>query len=305
MVQESEQAEEQQQPEPGARLIVRPRARVAIRPDQAAIAETVQSMIMLRENIRTLLTEEVDYGHIPGIPGKMLFDCGASKLINAFNCYAGERRVINFVDDGSKVAIMVEVPLIDRATGQVVLTGIGAASTLETKHKYRWSDNLDELLAMGYDEEKRKNLKTRLDTKTGVISYRVPNPEHGDLLNTIVKMASKRAEVDVAESLPGVGSTLKLMFDHRLAALATGTTRPPLSEYERHPGQPPGGPPSGDKDDSWSQFWGEVMRMGLTRDQVLAFFKTPSMGNYVTEKQKTHQDLLFELREALKDGALK
>ena len=293
MVQENDE-----QTEPRQQLIIKPRARVAIRPDQATIGDTIQSMIVLQENIQKLLVEDVDYGHIPGVPGKMLFDCGASKLINAFNCYAGERRVINFVDDGSKVTIMVEVPLIDRATGQVVQTGIGAASTLESKHKYRWMDNLEELLALGFGEEERKKVKSRTDTKTGVISFRIPNPEHGDLLNTIVKMASKRAEVDAAESLPSVGSTLKPLFDRRLAPLATGTQRGPASEYRPPDYHPP-------TEDSWSQFWGEIQRMGLTRDQVLAFFKTTSMGHYITEKQKTQTDLLFELREALKEGIIK
>jgi hypothetical protein len=35
-------------------------------------------------------------------------------------------------------------------------------------------------------------------------SYRLPNPDVGDLENTILKMAMKRAEVDAVNHLPGV-----------------------------------------------------------------------------------------------------
>lgn len=279
-------------------MTVAPKSRIALRPDTFAITDTLLSMRALGETIPSLLVENVDFGHVPGIPGKMLFDCGGSKITNAFACYPGERRIISMTDDGSKISVVVEVPLVHRESGKVVCSGIGAASTLETKHKYRWISKLEDLEAMGYAGDALKDLKKKTDKEDGSITYRVPNPEHGELLNTIVKMASKRAEVDAAESLPAVGSILKVLFDKRLGPLAQGTARPPKSEYV---------PPTVSKEptDAWSRFWGEVTRMGLTREQVLAFFKTGSMDKYMTEHQKDHAALLFELRDAMEKGDLK
>lgn len=293
---------EPKEPEQGSSqaMTVAPKSRIALRPDTFAITDTLLSMRALGESIPSLLVENVDYGHVPGIPGKMLFDCGASKITNAFACYPGERRIISMVDDGSKISVVVEVPLVHRESGKVVCSGIGAASTLETKHKYRWIANIEELEAMGYAGDKLNVLKKKTDKEDGSITYRVPNPEHGELLNTIVKMASKRAEVDAAESLPAVGSTLKVLFDRRLGSLAQGIARPPKSEYV-----PPPGSAGKEPTDSWSRFWGEVTRMGLTREQVLAFFKTGSMDKYMTEHQKDHAALLYELRDAMEKGDIK
>jgi len=44
----------------------------------------------------------------------------------------------------------------------------------------------------------------RTKTAQGRTLYRVPNPDLGDLENTIVKMSAKRAEVDATLQLPGM-----------------------------------------------------------------------------------------------------
>ena len=91
---------------------------------------------------------------------------------------------------------LINTAIISRETNLVVTIGIGAASTLESKYKYRFVEDPRE---WGYDEESIKALK--FDKKKN--KYRIPNPEHSELLNTILKMSSKKAEVDDAESLPG------------------------------------------------------------------------------------------------------
>jgi len=77
-----------------------------------------------------------------------------------------------------------------------------------------------------------------------VTLFRIANPEPGELLNTLLKMASKRAEVDAAEALPGVSSALKQLL-HPTSAGA-GVQR----------------------EDPWRPFWGEATRLGLTEQQV-------------------------------------
>jgi hypothetical protein len=213
------------------------------------IQETMQSIALLQSMVNDLLIRGIDYGRIPGTPQDSLWDPGASQIISAFNCYPGERRMLKLEDSAEKIVVCVEVPIISRATGQVVSTGIGAASTLETKYKYRWAPNPQE---WGYDEAAIKTFKTkpgRDDDGNEVTLYRIPNPEHSELLNTILKMASKRAEVDAAESLPGVSSVLRQIFSGKKVA------RSEKGEYE--------GP-------VWQRFWGEVRRLGLTDQEARA-----------------------------------
>jgi hypothetical protein len=129
---------------------------------------------------------------------------------------------------------VVEVPLISFSTNRVVATGIGAASTNEVKYKYRWERDPGE---WGYSDDAIKTLKSRI--RDGKTQYRIPNPEHGELVNTIVKMASKRAEVDAVETLPGVSSALRDLFNTK-------------SPERRKP--------------DWAWFWSELGKRGLKEE---------------------------------------
>jgi len=208
---------------------------------------TPDSIMMRKQDLAlcSVLVEEVlkvgiDYGTIVGVPGKVLFDCGASQIIAAFGCYPGSRRILDLKNTDGLIAVCLEVPLINRHTQQICATGVGAASTMESKNKYRWVDKPTE---WGIDKEAVPGLKTR--NQDGRITYRIPNPEPGELLNTLLKMASKRAEVDAAESLPGVSSALKVLLH--------GAGRAKGDQQERDP---------------WKDFWGEATRLGLTEDDV-------------------------------------
>lgn len=225
-----------------------------------SIEQTKQSIALLQAMVRDLLIRGIDYGRIPGTPADSLWDPGASQIIGAFNCFPGERRILKFEDTDTKISVCLEVPIVSRETGLVATTGVGAASTLETKYKYRW---VDDPLQWGYDEDSMKTLKTKLDKNKTV--YRIPNPEHSELLNTIVKMASKRAEVDAAESLPGVASVLRRMFSGE---------RPPAQEGPR-----------------WDWFWGQVSRLGLTEEEAHQKLGVTSMKDWLGKGKSLGQAL--------------
>lgn len=234
--------------------------RPAPRVSPQAIQERKEQIGLLQGMVRDLLIHGVDYGRIPGTPQDSLWDPGASQIIGAFNCFPGERRILKFEDTDDKISICIEVPIISHDTNLVVTTGIGAASTLESKYKYRFVDNPKE---WGYDEESIKALK--FDKKKQ--KYRIPNPEHSELLNTILKMSSKRAEVDAAESLPGVASALRQMF--------TGQA-PKAREAE--------GP-------RWQRFWGEVTRLGYTEEEAHHKLGVPSMKAWLSSGRSLDQAL--------------
>lgn len=218
----------------------------------AYVQETTKSIALLHDMTRNLLKRGRDFGRTPGTASDGLWDPGASLIIAGFNCYVGQRRVLRLVDEEDKISVIVEVPITSRQTGKEVGTGVGAASTLETKYKYRWLYP-SELKETGYTEEQITSLKT---DKKHQGRYRIDNPEHGELLNTLVKQASKRAEVDAAEALPGVASVLREMFDPRKQEgsgeqpnQAEKGTKNSKSEYE--------GP-------GWQRFFGEIRRLGMT-----------------------------------------
>jgi hypothetical protein len=237
---------------------------VAVRSDQvpSLVKLTAQDIAIISENIRmaesltmSVLEREIDYGQLPGTPAPGLFDPGASKIINGFNCYP-DYRVLHHVEEDGLISMVVQSVLISRRNQQIVGTGIGAASTRETKYKYRWVLDPQNY---GYTPEQIKTLKTKDKQVRGqpTKEYRIENPEYGELVNTITKMAAKRADVDAAQSLPGVSSALRKIF----------TGRKPMGAQ--------GGP-------AWNRFWSQVAALGLVREKVHEILKVKSMNDWIS-----------------------
>jgi hypothetical protein len=234
-----------------------------------AIAVTITNIQMAEKLVFKVLEKDVDFGHIPSIPGESLFDPGAQKIANAFNCYP-KRNVLFHEETDKLISYAFETQLINRESQQVVGSGIGSASTMEPKNKYRWVKDPQDF---GYSSEEIATLKTRGDNNE--ISYRILNPEYGELVNTIAQMAAKRSEVDAAKSLPGVGGALKKLF--------TGKQRP---------------------NEDWSHFWTSAKNMGLNQDQVHAILNVKSMKEW-TDSGKNLDDAIRAISEHLAKGKSK
>ncbi|MFH0809052.1 MAG: hypothetical protein V2A77_01060, partial [Pseudomonadota bacterium] len=211
------------------------------------VAQTLSSIHNLQDMTAKLLVRGRDYGRTPGTQSDGLWDPGASLIIAGFNCYAGQRRILSLVDEDNKISVIVEVPLVSRQSGLEVGSGIGAASTLEAKHSSLWKTEEEMINDYGYTKEEIATLKAEKKLRTNknhIGKWRMENPDRGGLLNTLVKQASKRAEVDAAEALPGVSSVLRTMFD---------------------PDKPRGGDSGGKpkyEGAKWQRFWGDANRLG-------------------------------------------
>lgn len=204
------------------------------------VENTVRSLSLLRSLVNEILVEGRDYGSVPGLP-EFLWDPGASAIIASFNCHVGQRRILSFVNDGKRLSMVLEVPIIHNITQSEVGSGIGASTIAETKHKYRWERNPQD---WGYTEGQIGKLETR--ERYDHTEYKILNPEPSDLLNTIIKMASKRAEVDAAEGLPGASSALKELLDPKLKkGYRPSNANKPTSR-------------SDDSSPRWKDFWSQA-----------------------------------------------
>ena len=214
---------------------------------EQSIEVTKRNIQLCEQLVTEVLEREVDYGTIPGVPQPFLWDAGAAKVMAAFNCYA-EYTTVRVIDQPGKMAFTVYSKLRNRKNQQIIATGIGAASTREIKHRYRWVHDPE---AEGIS---RKGLKTRQDGK-----FRIPNPDTEDLLNTIAKMAAKRADVDAAQSLPGVAATLHKLF-HSSAGQGA---RPRMQGATANPTTPGEDTEAGDKP-NWNFFWAKLNILGVS-----------------------------------------
>ena len=245
--------------------------------------ETIKHNIQLCEQlVGEVLERDIDFGTIPGVPQPFLWDSGAAKIMAAFNCYANYK-VIDAADQVPHVRYTIASLLINRQTGMVVATGIGAASTKEIKHRYRWAEDPEK------EGISRKGLKQRNIARQGApekIQYRIPNPEPEDLLNTIAKMAAKRADIDAAQSLPGVAATLRKLFQSKPQQPPPKTTTTPTQP------QPQDKP-------SWAWFESKLAALGVSHQEAKDILHVNSIAaDWIGVQGRT----LAEAYEVIKDA---
>ena len=251
---------------------------VALQLSEQAIATVKHNIQLCEQLVKEVLEKEIDWGTIPGVQQPFLWDSGAAKIMSAFNCYP-EYKVIDATIRTPHIRYTITSQLINRQSQQVIATGIGAASTKEVKHRYRWVEDPEK------EGISRKGLKQRKDGK-----YRIPNPDTEDLLNTICKMAAKRADVDAATSLPGVAATLRKLF-HGIPtnpALAAAS-KPSPSKEEEEPKAMAG------EEHNWKWFWSKIKLLNITPQEAHDMLGVASIKNDWINVQHRTLDEAYEI----------
>lgn len=144
--------------------------------------------------MQTVMQKGVHYGTIPGTPKPTLLKPGAEKLCVLFRLAT----VFECVDkaeewDKGFFHYHYRCKLVHQASGVIVATGEGSCNSREKRYAARW--------AFGSQVPPHVNkdaLPTRtIETRNGPAKqYMVPNEDIYSQVNTILKMAQKRALVD-------------------------------------------------------------------------------------------------------------
>jgi len=165
-----------------------------------------QQLAELQQFKRDIMVDGEDYGTIPGTPKPTLLKPGAEKLALAFGL-TPLVTVTNKIEDWERGFFFYEVTcdLINKRSGERVANGIGSANSKEPR--YRWRDAKPACPSCGHDLRRSKNDDgyycwakmggcgaTWPLSKVSVVG-RIENPEPFELVNTLVKMAQKRALV--------------------------------------------------------------------------------------------------------------
>jgi hypothetical protein len=136
---------------------------VSVIPDFAiTIAQAKERIALLQNFVREMMIPNVDYGLIPGCQKPSLYKSGAEKLCDVYG-FSKHFEVLNRMEDWEKGIFHFEIKsiLINKRTGLVEAEGLGSCSNKEKKYQYQ----------DGYS-----------------------------IINTIMKMAKKRALVDAVLS---------------------------------------------------------------------------------------------------------
>lgn len=148
----------------------------------------------LQRFVKSYMIEGEDYGTIPGTQKPTLYKPGAEKLCDVYG-FTKEIEIVEKVENWEKgmFAYTIKAILRSKRTGFVEAEGVGQCNSMEAK--YRWSWLWPNQVPAHTDTAQ---LVTK-STKKGPM-YRVPNEDPYSLVNTVLKMAKKRALVDAVLS---------------------------------------------------------------------------------------------------------
>jgi hypothetical protein len=145
------------------------------------------------------MVEGEDYGIIPGTQKATLYQPGAQKLTELYNFshrFETDKEIARW-DEPLLFFYQMRCVLTSRHDGRFIAEGLGSCNSREDKYLWRWVNESD--IPSGVD---KKTLKKReRTTKRGLwIQFRLPNEDITSLVNTVLKMACKRAYVHAVVS---------------------------------------------------------------------------------------------------------
>ncbi len=156
--------------------------------DISVVANTMQKISTFQAVIQQNLKKDHDFGVIAGAGSKpTLLKPGGEKICMMFGLnpeYDFLEKTENYKD--GFFAYNIRCTLF--RNGQPVSQGVGNCNSMEKKYRYINADSVPE----GMDP----SMVEKITNKYGTVKYKIPNPHIADLVNTILKMAKKRAFID-------------------------------------------------------------------------------------------------------------
>lgn len=150
------------------------------------IQATMKKINTFQSLVRVNLKEGHDYGVIPGTPKPSLFKPGGEKVCMLFGINP-EYELFSCTEDYKSEFFSYNIKCTLYKNGQPVAQGVGSCNSKEKKYRYITVWEIPE----GYVGQSEQ-----ITTGDGEIKYRIENNDSCSLVNTILKMAKKRAFVD-------------------------------------------------------------------------------------------------------------
>jgi hypothetical protein len=184
---------------------------------ELSVTDVENQVVKIQNLMKSIMHKDEHYGVIPGTKKPSLYKAGAEKLCFAFRLVPKFEIQRTELPSGHREYEVI-CSLYHQGTGAFIGQGVGLASSMESKYRYRndyeeentgkpvpkkyWDLKKDEK----YDEAKKllggsgfgpkKIDGIWVIVKRDNSDRKVENPDIADTYNTILKMAKKRAHVD-------------------------------------------------------------------------------------------------------------
>ena len=185
-------------------------------------AEDIRAQVQLIQTVMAaVMTKDVHYGVIPGTSRPTLYKPGSEKILTTFRIAAYPKEVED-LSTSDTVHYRVKVHGIS-PSGLLVGVGVGECSSDEEKYKWR-RPVCDEEYAETPEDRKRAVWKRDRSGKAYQQKQVRTNP--ADVANTILKMAKKRAQIDMTLTATAASD----VFDQDLEDLPEGIVEATASQ---------------------------------------------------------------------------
>ena len=146
---------------------------------------------LIQKVMKAVMRSDTHYGVIPGTKKPTLYKAGAEVLLTTFRISVEPE-----IDDLSTTdEIRYRVRAVGRHQSTGIVVGIGIGECSSNEEKYRWRDAVcDE----EFDETAEDRRRTKYQkSQNGVWKRKQIRTVPADLANTVLKMAKKRAQIDL------------------------------------------------------------------------------------------------------------
>ena len=164
---------------------------------QVMSAEDMRARInAVQQVMRAVMKDGTHFGTIPGTDKPTLYKAGSEVLLATF--HIGTRVEVEDLSTDDERRYRVKVIGVHQPTNMTVGEGVGECSTSEEKYKWRNAVCDEE-----FEETPTNRRRTKYSRKWNkairgydVFTSKQVRTEPGDLANTVLKMAKKRAQID-------------------------------------------------------------------------------------------------------------
>jgi len=185
-----------------------------------SLKQVTDRVNLVHQVLEKVMMKGTHYGTVPGCGEKMvLLKPGADVLAMTFRLVPQFKIDRTDMSDGHR-EFDVTCSMFS-ATGELLGQGVGSASTMEVKYRYRWEGGT-------WDERAKKKVGGK----------RVENPDIADVYNTVLKIAKKRAHIDATLTVTGAAD----LFTQDLIDDEDEPQNPPPSMPVPKNGKPPDKP---------------------------------------------------------------
>ncbi len=162
-------------------------------PKEALTAPQIKAQIQrIQEIMKAAMEKDVHYGVIPGTTKPTLYKPGSEKILSTF--LIGVEPETDDLSTFDEIRYRVKAKGFSQKTGALLGVGVGECSSNEEKYKWRKPVCDEEFNETPEDRKRVKWFKGYGDKPYQLKQIRT-NP--ADVANTILKMAKKRAQIDM------------------------------------------------------------------------------------------------------------